>query len=136
MSQIMHHNAGTTLGLACASGLNGITLLLPSSSRRLDNGPYHVPDLCILCTIRSHTTLGEISCLVSRFSSPDTSFSIARGFVGLPSQDLVLGSHAVSLQSPKLRLGWITSAATMSSLDAASVTLNTVHGATHLSKSF
>lgn len=81
------------------------TLLLPISSRRLDNGVFRVPIPCNLCTIPPHAPLGELSCPVSNSAFPDTNFSVAHGFFRLPDQDLVLGSCVVSLESPKLRLG-------------------------------
>ena len=115
--------------------LMALALLLPSNSQRLDNGPCHVPSLCILCTIPPHTPLGELSYLVSNSSSLETSFSVACGFVGLQGQDLILGSRVVSLQSPKLRPGWINSTAKVSSLDLALLMLQTMCGAAHLSRS-
>ena len=110
--------------------------LLPlGSSRRLDNVPCHAPSLYILCTIPPHTLLGELSCLISKYAFPDTNFSVARGFVGLPGQDHVSWSRVVSLQSPKLRPGWISFVVTTSSLNAMLVTLQTMRGVAHLSRS-
>ena len=79
--------------------------------------------------------LRELSCLISNTTFLDINFSVARGFVGLPGQDLVLGFRAVSSQSPKLQPGWITFFATMPSLDEALVMLQSVHGVIHLSRS-
>lgn len=79
--------------------------------------------------------LAELSCPISKYAFLDTNFSVVHGFVGFPGQDLLLGSRAVPLQSLKLWLGWKTSIATTSFLDAALVTLQTMRGATHMSRS-
>jgi len=72
---------------------------------------------------------------ISNSAFPDTNFAVEHGFVGLRGQDLVLGSRAFSLQSPKLRPGWITSTETTPLLDAVLVTLKTMRGVDHLSRS-
>lgn len=79
------------------------TPLLPSTSRKLDNGPCHAPGLCILGTIPLRTPLAEVSYPISNSTFPDTNFAVTHGFVGLPDQDLVSESCEISLQSPKLQ---------------------------------
>lgn len=80
--------------------------------------------------------LGKLSFPVSKSASTDTIFSTACGFVGLLDYDLVLGSCVVSLQSPKLQLGWITSIVITSSLDAVLVMVQTMCSVAHPSRSF
>ena len=111
------------------------TLLLLGSLRRLDKGPCHALGLCILCTIPPCAPLAELSCPVSNFTFPYTNLLVACGFVGLPGQDLLLGSCAVSLQSLKLWPGWITSAMTTPSLNVVLVMLQTMRDAIHPSRS-
>lgn len=111
------------------------SLLPPSSLRRLENGRCHAPCLCILCTVPPHVPLTDFSCPISNFSFLDINFVVSRGFVGLLGQDLVLGSHAVSFQSPKLQLRWITPTVTTSFLSSELVTLQIMHGVVHPSRS-
>ena len=112
-----------------------LAVLLLGSSQRLDNGPCDVPGPYTLCTIPPCTFLGKMSCLVSKFASQDISFWSTCGSIGLPGYDLVLGSHAVSVQSRRPRLEWIASTMTSRSLDAALVMLQTMHSVSHLSRS-
>lgn len=69
--------------------LTTLALLLPSSSRTLDSGPYCALGLFILCTILPRAPPTEVSCHVSNFAFSDTDSTIARGFVGLPTQGLI-----------------------------------------------
>ena len=101
--------------------------LLPSSSRTLDNDPCHGPGLCILCTILPHVPLAVVPYPASKFAFPGIDFVVTCGFVELPTEGLVLGSHATSSPFPMLCPGWKVSIVTVPSSSVVSKMPQTMH---------
>ena len=110
--------------------------LLPSISRILDRGPCHGPSLCILCTTLPSAPLAAMPCHASSSALPSRDSIVACGFVELPTQDLVSGSHATSSPSPTLRPRLKASIVTVSSSSAMSGMPQTMCDVVHLLVSY
>lgn len=76
--------------------------LLPSSSQALGSDPCHGPGLYILCTILPRMPLATVLYPDSNFAFPSIDSIDTCGFVELPTQGLISGSHATSSPSPMI----------------------------------
>lgn len=84
----------------------------------------------------SSCTSGRGALCCFKLFIPNIDSVVTCGFVELPTQGLVLGSHVISLPFPMLRLGWKVSVVTTLSSSAVSEMLGTIRDAIHLSTSY
>jgi len=110
--------------------------LLPSSLQTLDSDPCHHPSLCILCTILPRMPLAAVPCPTSSFAFLNTDYIVARGFVELPTQGLVSGSHVISSPFLMLQPKWKVYVVIVPSSSVVPEILQTMHDAIHLSTSY
>ena len=120
------------LALPLPPALMALAPLPPNSLQIQDSDPYRGPGSYILYTTLLLTPLTGVPYPSSNSASIGIVFVVAHGFVGLPTQDIVLAFHATSSLSLMLQPGSRYFVVTTLSLGAVSGMPQTMRGVVHM----